>query len=95
MSRPWKVGETGVSRCSSLVELDRLLQAAQLVGRDEQEAVVGPDEDPVRPAQRDRAPAAADLRIDDGEMDAGGHVRQRVREDERALEHLLRARSRG
>ena len=33
---------------------------------------------------------AADARIDDREVDADGHVRQRVREHERALQHGLR-----
>ena len=32
----------------------------------------------------------ADARVDDGEVDARGHVGQRVREHERALKHVLR-----
>ena len=39
---------------------------------------------------RDRTPLAADARVDDREVDARGHVRQRVGEHERALEHRLR-----
>ena len=42
-----------------------------------------------------RAPAmAADAGVDDREMHAGRHVRQRVAEHKRALQHLLRAGSR-
>ena len=33
---------------------------------------------------------AADSGVDDREMNAGGHVRERVAQDECALQHLLR-----
>ena len=37
-----------------------------------------------------RTGRAPDARVDDGEVDAQGHVRDRVREHERALQHGLR-----
>ena len=56
-----------------------------------QQAVVGADEDAVvlGRAQRDRAPLAADLGVDDREMHARRAVRQRAAQDERAGAHVV------
>ena len=71
-------------------ELVRGLDPGQIRRRD-QEAVVRTDEVPALSiAQRKRAPRAADARIDDCEVHADRHVRQRAREHQRALQHLLR-----
>jgi hypothetical protein len=61
------------------------------LGRGNEEAVVRPDVVPsFRVAEHERAAAASDARVDDGEVDPDGHVPDRVREDEGALEHRLR-----
>ena len=72
-------------------DLDRLGDPAEAVGRGQQQAVVGADEDAVveRGAQRDGAPPRADLRVDDREVHAGRRVGQRPREHQRAGEHGL------
>ena len=63
----------------------------ELVGREHQEAVVGTDERPaVARADRDRVTGAADVWIHDREVHADRHVRNRVAQYERALEHRLR-----
>ncbi len=60
---------------------------AALGGRDEQ-AVVGPHEQPaVAARERDGPPIRADPRIDDGDVDADRHVRERVGERSGALCH--------
>ena len=78
--------------------LERVLRVRELVrrrdprplGRGDQQAVVRADEEPaLLVAQRERAARAADARVDDGEMDADGHVGERAREHERALQDLL------
>jgi hypothetical protein len=57
------------------------------LGRDEKEAVVGADEQPpVAGRDGERAPVAADTGVDHREVHPLGHVRQRVGQDERALE---------
>jgi hypothetical protein len=63
---------------------------AELVGDERQQPVVGADEHAavVRP-QCDRAAVAAHSRIDHREVHAGRHVRGRVPENERALQHRL------
>ena len=54
-----------------------------------EQAVVRADVEPAfLVAQRERPPLAPDAGVDDGEMDAHGHVGNRVREHERALEDL-------
>ena len=81
--------ETGCSEYSGVRELVRLGHAAEALGGGQQEPVVGADVQPALPvAQGERAPAAPHAGIDHGEMDAGGHVRERVREHERPLEHV-------
>ncbi len=61
------------------------------LGRRQQQAVVRPHEATAfRVTQGERAAVAADTRIDHREMNADGHVRQRVGEDERPLQHRLR-----
>ena len=79
--------------------LERVVRVHQLVRGGEtgparggeQEPVVGPDVQPVvAVAERERAPRAAHSRIHDGQVDADGHVLDRVREHERALEHRRR-----
>ena len=64
---------------------------AEIVRGGDQQTVVRADEEPsLAGAQRERAALPADTRIDHGQVDALGHVRQRVAEHERALEHVLR-----
>ena len=84
-SRPWNVADTGVRRQRRRADLDRLGHAAEPLGRGQQQAVVGADEDAVLLAgpQRDRAAPAADLGVDDRDVDARGRVRQRAAQDER------------
>ncbi len=57
-----------------------LHDAAEPVSRGNEQAVVGPDQDPVLlgAAHGDAAPAAADPGIDHREVDAGGHEWQRA-----------------
>ena len=79
--------------------LERVLRVRELVrggdpgplgGRDQQPVVGADEEPPLLVAQRERAARAADTGVDDRQVDADGHVGQRAREDERALEDLLR-----
>ena len=82
-----------VGRVRQLVRLD---DAAEAVGGGQQQPVVGPDvEPPLGVAQRERAARAADAGVDDREVDARGHVRQRVREHRARPGARGRARSRG
>ena len=81
--------------CGDRVEcIGRVRELAHLrdtrpLRRREQKAVVGPDEHaPVGVGDRQWPPGAAHARIDDGEVDPHGHVRERAREDEGALQHL-------
>ena len=61
-----------------------------VVGRKQQEPVVGADERAtVARSNRDSPAVPADIGIDDGEMHPDGQVRNRVAEDDRALEHRL------
>ena len=56
----------------------------------QQKAVVRPDvAAAVAAAQRDRAAIPADSRVDNGKVHADGHERQRVGQDEGALQHML------
>ena len=72
-------------------DLVRRLDAAELLGRRHEQAVVRPHiQPPVRPADGDLSAIAADSWVDDREVHALGQVRQRVREHERALEDALR-----
>src|SRR5919108_1584689 len=69
----------------------RLGDAAELLGRRDEEPVVGPDvHATLTVAQRECAPHTADAGIDDRKMDTRGHERQRVRERQRALQDALR-----
>ena len=64
--------------------------AGSFRGRDQQ-AVVGADEQAaVARGERERPTVAADARVDHGEVDSLGHVRERVAKDERTLENVLR-----
>jgi hypothetical protein len=68
----------------------RLVDAAKGVRRREEQAVVRPDEQAaVACPQGERPAMASDPRVDDREMDADRHVRKRVAENKRALQHLL------
>ena len=60
-------------------------------GRLAQQAVVGADQDAVLlgRAQRDGAPLAADLRVDDGHVDARREERERAAQDECAGAHVV------
>ena len=79
----------GLERVGGVGELVRVGDARAVRGGQEQ-AVVRADEDAaVGVAQGERPPVAAHARVDDGEMDADRHVRQRVGEDERTLQHRL------
>ena len=79
--------------------LERVLGVRELVSGDDPCPARGRQEQPVVRAdvlpalpvlERERPPRAADPGIDDREMDADGHVADRVREHERTLEHRLR-----
>jgi hypothetical protein len=74
-----------------LGDLDRLDDAAEMLARGQQQAVVGPDEQPavLGTAQRHRAPPAADLRVDDREVDAHRGEGQRPAQDQRAGAHVM------
>ena len=72
-------------------ELVRRLDPAQPLGCGDEQAVVGADVEPsVAAAQRDGAAVAADLRVDDREVDADRHVRQGVGQRGRAFDDRLR-----
>ncbi len=65
--------------------------AAETVGRGQQQAVVGADvQAALAVLEHERPAGAADTGIDHGEVHAGGHVRERVREHERALQDASR-----
>ena len=68
MSRPWNVAETGSSRHGE--SLTSTTSSIPTFRRRDQQPVVRPDEQAVAAADRDRAPRAADARVDDGEVDA-------------------------
>ena len=79
--------------------LERVLRVRELVrrgdprpvgGRDQQPVVRADEEPSLLVAQRERAARAADTGVDDRQVDADGHVGERAREHERALEDLLR-----
>jgi hypothetical protein len=59
-------------------DLDRLDHAAELLGRRDEQAVVGPHEQPLLlgAAHRDRAAPPADLGVDDRQVHAGRRERQ-------------------
>ena len=85
-----------VERVLGVRELVRLVDPAERVGRRQEQPVVGPDEQPaVAGPQRERPAMAADAGIDDGEMDAVRHVRERVAEHERRPAAPAAAGSRG
>ena len=89
-SRPWNVREIDSSAYVGVRELVRGLDPRALGGRDQQ-AVVGPDvERPSRSRSASGPARAADTGVDDGEVAPDRHVRDRVREHQRALEDLLR-----
>ncbi len=59
------------------------------LGRRQQEPVVRSDEEASRRVREgDRAPYPAHARVDDRQVHARGHVRERAREDVGALQHL-------
>ena len=75
-------------------ELVRLGHSAEAVGGRQEKPVVGAHVEPSLPvAEGECAPAAPHAGIDDGEVHPRGHVRQRVRQRDRALEHVSRANS--
>ena len=79
-----------VERVVRVRELVRRLDPRSLGGRD-QEAVVRPDvAAPIPVAECQRPPGTADTRVDDRKVAPDRHVRDRVREHERALQDLLR-----
>ena len=80
-----------LKRIVGVGELVRLGDTAEGVRGRQQEAVVRTDVEPTLPvAQGERAPPAADPRVDDREMDARRHVGEGVREDERSLQDVPR-----
>ena len=80
-----------LQRVVGIGELVCCRDAAEAVGGRQEEPVVGAD---VRPAlrvpYRESAPAASHAGVDDGEMDSRRHVRERVGEHERSLQHMSR-----
>ena len=72
-------------------DLDRGSNPAEPLRGREQQPVVRPDEQPLVLGRldRDRPPRAADLGVDDGEMDAARRVRQRTGQRQRALDHAV------
>ena len=91
-SRPWKVCET-VRACSA--------GSVEARGRRDPARPIGGVRAGARyPATNKRArrcpriaialPLTPDTRVDDGDVHAGGHVGESVREHERALKHVLR-----
>ena len=97
MSRPWKVADTGSRRCGERRDVDRLDRAAEALGGQREQPVVGPDEDAVLlgGAHGDRAALAADLGVDDREVHAGREVGQRAAQHQRAGAHVVARRCRG
>ena len=80
-----------LQRVVGVRELVGLGDAAEGVRGREEETVVGADVEPPLPvAQGESAPPASHAGIDDREVDARRHVRERVRQDERALQHMPR-----
>ena len=77
MSRPWNVADAGSRRCGESADVDRLDGAAEARDGERQQPVVGPDEDAVvlGDAHGDGEPLAADLGVDDGQVDARRAVR--------------------
>src|SRR5262245_9702884 len=74
-----------------LGELDRLLDAAKPLRRDQQKPVVRPDVGAaVAPAESEGLAIAPDAGVDHGQVHSLGHVRKRAREYEGALEHVGR-----
>ena len=81
-----------LQRVVGVGELVRLGDPAEALRGRQEEAVVGADvQPPVAVAQRQGAPAASHARIDDGQVDARGHVPERIRQHERSLQHVPRA----
>ena len=79
----------GLQRVVGVGELVRLGNATEALGRGQQQPVVRADVQPsFAVAQRERAAATAHAGVDDREVDAGRHVRQRVREHERSLQDV-------
>jgi hypothetical protein len=79
----------GLERVRRVGELVCADDAGPARGRQE-EAVIGPDERPLLTvAKRERSPRPSDAGIDDRQMDADRHEADRVRENERTLEHRL------
>jgi hypothetical protein len=80
----------GLEHVRRVAQLPGGVQAAQLFGCRHEQAVVGTDVDPTAGvAERERPPTGADARVDDREVHAGRHVRQRVGQDERSLQDRL------
>ena len=80
MSRPWNVADDRLEAVRRARDVDGLDRAAEALGGEREQPVVGPDEDAVLlgRAQRDRAPLAADLGVDDREVHARREVGQRA-----------------
>ena len=84
-------GRHRLQHVAGLRELDCLRHPAEPVRGHQQQAVVRPDvQAAVTAAQGERAAIAADSRVDDREVHADRHERQRVGQDEGSLEHVLR-----
>jgi hypothetical protein len=80
-----------LERVFTVRDLMRGLDPTELLRRRHEQPIVRPDvETPVAAPQRDLPAVTADAGIDDREVHAFGEVRQRVREHDRALEHLVR-----
>ena len=85
MSRPWNVADDGLEAVDRARDVDRLDDAAEALGGQRQQAVVGADEQAVllaRCAARRARRSRADLRVDDREVHAraakNGSARRRT-----------------
>ena len=89
-SRPWNVRESG-EPVRRLGQLPASAMPPILSAAGTSKPLSGADVEPaVAASQRDRLPLGPHTGVDDGEMNALGHVRQRVSQHERALQDLLR-----
>ena len=90
MSRPWNVLETGSSRHGESPMSNASSTPPKRSAASISSPLSGPDQPALAGAQRDGAARAADARVDDGEMHAGGRERQRASEPPGAGADVLR-----
>jgi hypothetical protein len=84
-------GRHGLERVAPVGDLERHRDAAEPLGRGNEEAVVGTDEQATVAAANHEGPSRRpDPRIDHGEVDSLGHVGKGVRQNEGSLQDTLR-----